>query len=249
MARHKFNLDTQEQHNNSMLIYGVNAVGKTFLLCDFLKEESKHGPVRFINIVGEDGAGTGKGLGLGDIGEDIDLLASFEEALAEYTKAGVVAIAVDGFHFLNAQVRTKQFGSDRYPNSPDEWGALHMAMENLTRRYKRSAKWTMVSCPADRSGDAVLATVTGDTKKAYVTPDLPGKEARISAGWFDFVGYMDLSPTGPGKLKRTIQFNPDGRVTVRQRLPYDKQIKEPVVLPEGPGGWKLIKDKIEGAWK
>lgn len=205
-----------------------------------MKEESANGPVRFINVAGEDGALTGKGMGLGDIAETIDSYKDMEVALDEYRQAKVWAIGIDSLAPLNAWTRVHAFKSDRMPTGADEWTELHRLMNNIMLKIKRSANMVMCTCPSDRSVDQV-------TQKTYITPDLPGKEARSSAGWFDFVGYISAEPTRPGELKRTFLMTPNGLVTVRQRLP--KQIMKEIELPNGPGGWKLIKQQIEAAWR
>jgi len=69
------------------MVHGGRGAGKTHLMGDFLKTESKNGLVRFINVVGEDGGLTLRGMGLGDVGEDIDSLKDFNDALTEYTNA------------------------------------------------------------------------------------------------------------------------------------------------------------------
>lgn len=240
MAREKFNLDEQKLDKYNVLIHGINASGKTFLLCDFLKEESKTGVARFINIAGEDGALTGKGMGLGNIGETIDSYKDLNDALDEYQRDNVYALGIDSLAPLNSWIRVHLFKSDRLPNGADEWNELHRLMNNVMYKLKRTASRVMCTCPSDRSGDQV-------TQKTYITPDLPGKEARSSAGWFDFVGYLSAEPTGPGKVKRTLLMTPNGQTTVRQRLP--RQIASEIILPDGLGGWKTIKDKIEEGWK
>lgn len=240
MARTKFNLDAQELNEFSILIHGINASGKTHLLGDFLREEGQYGSVQFINVAGEDGALTIKGMGLGDHAETIDSYKDFEAAIDEYRQAKTHAIGVDSLTPLNKWLRVHLFKSDRFPNGAEEWSELHRLMDNLMYKLKRSAKLIMCTCPSDRSGDQV-------TQKTYITPDLPGKEARSSAGWFDFVGYISAEPLNATTVKRTLLMTPNGDTTVRQRLP--KQITDRIVLPTGPGGWHTIKQAIEAGWK
>lgn len=235
--REKFNLDVADLSRTSILIHGINAAGKTYLVGDFLSHESKDGPVRFINMVGEDGAMACASFGLGEVGENIDSYDSLEQAFEEYQKEKVRAIGMDSLSWLNSAVRVKAFGSNRMPRNPDEWTELHRLMGNIIQKGRRSAMYFMATCPSDRSVDQV-------TQKTYITPDLPGKEARSSAGWFDFVGYLKAENIRPGTVTRTFIIAPNELITVRQRLPH--QITEDIKLPDGPGGWKVIKDKIEG---
>ena len=238
--RAKFDLDTQELKGYSTLAHGINASGKTHLAGDFLKTEQANGIVRYINVSGEDGALTLKGMGLGGVAETVESYKDMEDALNEYKAANVWAIAIDSLTPLNGWVRVKTFGSDRMPNGADEWTELHRWMNNIIMLAKRSCKMLFCTCPSDRSTDQV-------TQKVYVTPDLPGKEARSSAGWFDYVGYVSCEATQPGKVKRVFDMSPTPGLTVRQRLP--KQILAPITLPDGPGGWAAIKAAIEEGWR
>lgn len=237
MAREKFNLDTQELDGYNILIHGINASGKTHLCGDFLLSEKANGAVKYVNVRGEDGALTLKGMGLADVAEHIDSYDSMEECLDDSRKTKVHALAIDSLAPLNSWARVKLFRTDRMPSNSDEWTELHRLMHNIMLKAKKSAKYVMCTCSSDRSVDQV-------TQKTYVTPDLPGKEARSSAGWFDFVGYLSAEATGPKVIKRTLLMAPNALITVRQRLP--KQIMGELMLVEGTGSWNVIKAAIEG---
>lgn len=240
--RHKFNLDTQELDGYTILVHGGRGSGKTYLAGDFLKTESKVGPVRFINVVGEDGSLTLRGMGLGDVGEDIDTLKDFLDALKEYQTLKIHAIAVDSIHALSRWIMQKVTGSDRLPEiktGTNEWGDFHQQSYNTYMSLRRAAKMIMCTCPSDKSVEQLSG-------KTFVTPDLPGRQAAGSAGWFDFVGYLEASnsPTG---VTRTFNMTPNNTIIVRQRLP--KQIADAIKLPPGPGGWLAIRTEIEKGWK
>ena len=241
--RKRFNLDQSELHGYTMLVHGGRASGKTHLAGDFLRTEAARGPVRFINVEGEDGYLTLRGMGLGEAGETVESYQDFYDAITEYAKAGTHALAVDSLHALSRWVMRKVTGSDRLPEikrESNEWGELHHLMHNLMMMLRRSARYVMCTCPSDRSVEQL-------SQKTYITPDLPGREAAGSAGWFDFVGYLEAVPMGPGRIQRTLSMTPNANIIVRQRLP--KQITAPIVLPEGNGGWKIISDTIEKSWK
>ena len=87
--RKKFNLDASELDGYSIMVHGGRGSGKTYLAGDFLKTEMAHGPVRYVNIVGEDGELTLRGMGIGENGEHIDSLDDFNAAMAEYEKMKV----------------------------------------------------------------------------------------------------------------------------------------------------------------
>jgi len=241
--RKKFNLDTQELKGYSILVHGGRGAGKTHLMGDFLKVESVNGPVRFINVVGEDGGLTLKGMGLGDVGEDIDSLKDFTDALLDYEKAKVYAIGVDSIHALSKWIMRKVTGSERLPEikagGGNEWGDYHQTSYNTMMALRRAAKMIMCTCPSDKSVEQLSG-------KTFVTPDLPGRQAAGSAGWFDFVGYLEATNTASG-VTRSFNMVPNNTIIVRQRLP--KQITVAIPLPNGLGGWAAIKGAIDASWK
>ena len=242
MARRKFNLDKAELEGYTLLVHGGRASGKTYLVGDFLRTESKSGEVRFLNIVGEDGNLTLRGMGLGDVGEHIESHQDFLDALKEYQEKKVHALGVDSIHALSKWIMKKVTGSDRLPEirkESNEWGDLHHISYNTYMALRRAAKYIMCTCPSDKSVEQLSG-------KTYITPDLPGRQAAGSAGWFDFVGYIEATALTDG-VQRTFNMTPNNTIIVRQRLP--KQITESIKLPVGAGGWQLIKDAIERGWK
>ena len=240
--RKKFNLDTQELDGYSIMVHGGRGAGKTHLMGDFLKTEAKLGPVRYINVVGEDGGLTLRGMGLGEVGEDIDSFKDFNDALIEYAATKVHAIGVDSIHALSRWIMRKVTGSDRLPEikqGTNEWGEFHQHSYNTYMTLRRAAKMIMCTCPSDKSVEQLSG-------KTFVTPDLPGRQAAGSAGWFDFVGYLEATNTTSG-VARTFNMTPNNTIIVRQRLP--KQITSAITLPNGHGGWVAIKAAIEAGWK
>lgn len=240
--RKRFNLDTAELDGYTLLVHGGRASGKTYLVGDFLKTESAFGSVRFLNIVGEDGNLTLRGMGLGDIGEHIESHADFMEALKEFEAKKVHALGVDSIHALSRWIMRKVVGSDRLPEirkESNEWGDLHHTSYNTFMAVRRAAKIIMCTCPSDKSVEQLSG-------KTFITPDLPGRQAAGSAGWFDFVGYLEATNTANG-VTRTFNMVPNNTIIVRQRLP--KQITQSINLPQGLGGWQIIKNSIEQGWK
>lgn len=238
--REKFSLDlkTDELEKTIMLVHGGYAAGKTHLLADFLKHYSAQGPVRFINIVGEDGYLSAQTFGLGLVGETVDTYDSLIQALADAKKDKCVAVAVDSMKQASKIAMSHIVGSDRLPSvggNTNEWGAVHHAMELLTNKMRQSAPFVLAVCPSDKSVNQLDG-------KTYVTPDLPGREAAGSAGWFDFVGFLSADVQGPNKVVRKVKFAPNNTVLTRQRLP--RPIIADIELPEGEGGWKKILGEI-----
>lgn len=240
--RHKFNLDKAELDGYTILVHGGRAAGKTHLVGDFLRTESKIGTVRFLNIVGEDGNLTLRGMGLGDVGEHIESYQDFQDALKEYQALKLHALGVDSIHALSKWIMKKVTGSDRLPEirkESNEWGELHHLSYNTYTALRRSARMVMCTCPSDKSVEQLSG-------KTFVTPDLPGRQAAGSAGWFDFVGYLEATAI-PGGVQRTFLMTPNSTVIVRQRLP--RQITEAIKLPDGYGAWQTIKTAIEKGWQ
>ena len=240
--RAKFDLDKAELDGYTIHVHGGYGVGKTYLEGDFLKHESKVGEVRFINIAGEDGSLTMRGMGLGNVGETVDNYADFMEALKEFTAKKLQALAIDSSNALAVVLMRKVVGSDRLPEikqGSNEWGEFHHLSRNTYTAIRRAARFVMVTCPSDKSTDQLSG-------KLSITPDLPGRQAAGSAGWFDFQGLLEVTHTASGPV-RTFNLVPNNNAVVRQRLP--KAITELIKLPNGPGGWECIKKSIEAGWK
>ena len=173
MARKAFDLDIQTLDSFTVLVHGINASGKTHFLGDFLKHEMANGSVKYVNVRGEDGMLTLKGMGLGAVGETIESFDDYDSILTELLRKPLHALAVDSLEPLNRWVRAKLFGNDRTPNNPDEWQQLHRTMANLMTKQRGAAKYVVCACVSDKSTDQVTGAIT-------ITPDLPGREARIS---------------------------------------------------------------------
>ena len=236
MARKKFNLDSQALDGFTMMVHGGRAAGKTHLMGDFLAHEKAKGHIRFINVLGEDGTLTISGMGLGAIAETVESYEDFLAACKEYQDSGVHAVALDSLSVLGRWVCKKVLGgADRAPRiskEGNEWGDFHREMDIAMLRLRQAARYVLCACPSDKSADQL----TGIT---YISPDLPGRQAVGSAGWFDFVGFLKADVVGPKKIERKLVIAPNSTIVVRQRLP--KQIVEDIVLPDGPGGWAKIK--------
>lgn len=220
-----------------ILFHGQYGHGKTDLLGDALRTEKEFGEVLFVNVKGEDGYMTVSNMGLGDSGVEMESYKEFDE-LTDYLIAHPLrAMAVDSLKpIVQKAVYGKVLGDGVVPSKSEHWTQIHFAMESLCTRLRRCAKYVLCACPSDKSVNAI----DGQT---YITPDLPGRQAVGSAGWFDMVGFIKAETTGPKTVNRTVLFAPSPTVVTRQRLP--KQIIEPIKLPQGPGGWKAIKAEIE----
>lgn len=235
--RTKFDLDLVKADRLTVLIHGGYAVGKTHLIGDMLKHEKQAGAVAFVNVAGEDGH-LSVPLGLGAIGETVESVADFEEMLAEYGKAPRHAIGIDSMKALVRLVMLKACGG-RMPEKTD-YMQIHWIMENLVTSLRRVASLVLAVCPSDKSVDSQI------TGRTMITPDLPGREAHGSAGWFDAVGYMTADVQGPNKVARKVSFTPNSQYVTRQRF---RRLVPDVTLPEGEGGWARIYGAVQEALK
>src|SRR5262249_16204463 len=121
------------------------------------------------------------------------------------------ALGVDSMKALCRVVTKKVVKGDR-PAVKDDFGSIHWEMERLTASLRSVAPIVVCACPSDKS----VNQLDGRT---YITPDLPGREAAGSAGWFDFVGYISADTMGPSRVTRKVTFSPSTLVITRQRLP------------------------------
>jgi hypothetical protein len=240
MARKQFNFDSLLLDGFTTLIHGARAAGKTHFLGDYLATEAKNGPVRFINMLGEDGQLSAQSFGLGNIGETHETYDDYLNFCKEYAGRKLHAVALDSVSVLGRWAMRKVVGSDRLPtiakSGPNEWGEFHREMDNAMVLLRSTAKYVVAVCPSDRSVDAL-------TTRTYISPDLPGRQAVGSAGWFDFVAYLTADVTGPGQVRRQLIVAPNSQIVVRQRL--SNQIVEDITLPTGPGGWTKLRGLIE----
>ena len=237
--RHKLNLDLRSVDRIAMLIHSAYGAGKTYLVGDMLKAELERtkGPVLFVNVKGEDGTLSLADMGLGDVGETVETLTDWKELVADAHKRGLKAIGVDSMKALVRLVMRDKIGVDRPPEKT-EYGIIHWVMENLATELRTLASVVLCVCPSDKS----VNQLDGRT---YITPDLPGREAAGSAGWFDFVGYLKADTLSPKEVTRAITFAPNASIITRQRLP--KPITHDISIPTGKGGWAAIRGAIEKA--
>lgn len=240
--RQKFNLDIASLDRFTMLLHGNFGCGKTHLLGDMLKEEMVNGPVRFLNVAGEDGYLSVANLGLGEVGETVETLADFKEALAEYKKLGLAALAIDGGKAFGRMI-IKAICGDKLPSvgrGSDDWQRIHMEFEALIASLRNIAPIVVMASSSDRSMDQVSGELS-------LTPDFPGRQAAGSGGQFDFVFLLKAQAVTPTKVKRTLQMQPVANTVIRARLP--RPLPSEIELPEGPGGWKKLKNEMQKALK
>mgnify|MGYP001605837114 CR=1 FL=1 len=236
----RVNLDNTTLEHFRILVHSVRAGGKTHLAGDFLNYEKQFGDVAFLSIEGE-GLMTIKGIGLGNVGYVIETLKDLKELTAEFAKKPLQAIALDSLQVLERIIKLHVVGTlDKSPSSTKEtnqWVDLQREFENILLGLGRSAKFIMCTCPSAINAD----NITNNPR--LISPDLTGQRALGCAGYFEYVGYIKTMQTGKGVSKRSIQFASDGVTLVRQQTP--NEIIEDIQLPQGAGGWLVIKQRIE----
>ncbi len=236
--RERFNLDLKVLDRFTTLIHGNFGCGKTHFLGDALRYESAKGPVRYLNIRGEDGSLSIANLGLGDVGESVDTLEDYLEALKEYKTLNLRALAVDGGKHLGKLI-IKAVCGERLPSvgrGSDDWQQIHAKFDNAIGLLKWVAPVIIMASSSDRSMDQVSGEMS-------LTPDLPGRQAAGIAGMFDFVFIIKAISTSPTTVKRVIETVPVANTIIRQRLP--RPLPPQIDIPENGGGWKKLVDAIQ----
>lgn len=236
--RERFNLDVATLDRFTMLIHGNYGVGKTNFLGDMLKTERANGPVRFINIRGEDGMLSLAKVGLGEAGEHVDTLKDFKDALADYAKEGLAALAIDGGKSFG-RLCIKSVCGDRLPSvgkGSDDWQKIHLEFEGVIASFRAIAPIVVMASSSDRSMDQVSGELS-------LTPDFPGRQAAGCGGQFDFVFVMKSIPTGPNRVKRSLLTSPVTNTIIRSRLP--RALPTEIELPEGPGSWAKLRAEMQ----
>ena len=249
--RQRFNLNVADLKRPSVLIQGIPNSGKTHLAGDMLRTEQEFGPVRFINIKGEDGWQSIAHMGLGDIGITVDAATDVRELAGEFVRDKVHAAVLDGARLLYGLLLVAMVQSDpkcatevRLPDarfdgekSKGYWSQARFQMEQTITLLKTSVNVLMATTVSAQD----VHEITG---LKQIAPDIYGKMGSGLIGLFDFSGYIKAEVIGPGRSQRTVSFEVRNDVQTRQRLAFP--LKDPIVLPEGFGGWQKIKTALAG---
>ena len=239
-----FNLNLSTLERFSVLLQGIPNSGKTFMGGDMLKYEGQYGPTCFINVKGEDGWASIAGMELGNIGYTVENEAQVAEMAAEMIRNKIHAAVLDGARPLFNSIIIGILQADkpdqrRLPDSKLDgdrsksyWSQARFRMEENIKLLKSACKIFMASSVSAQD----VHEITGEKQ---IAPDIYGKTGSGLVGLFDFAGYMTWSLQGPGRVRREVSFQTRSDVQTRQRLA--SEIKENIVLPDGPGGWALVK--------
>ena len=229
---------------DSILVHGVNGVGKTSLLASFIAHESQYGPCAYIYVAGEPALTSIANYDLPDV--TIIEVTRVEDFLeVEKTLKPQHAIAFDSLAALNELADTKETGGDRAPGAvvkgggkdgQQEWGAIKFHVTSNVERLKKLCTIFMAACPSDRNDDTVTKV------KDFITPALVGKLASRITGRFSFVGYMEAIGLTPTNITRQVSFHfrADALTRANVKNPFTK----PITIPKGVEGWATVKDAL-----
>ena len=240
--RRPYNLDLPSLDRIALLIHGGYGQGKTHLVGDMLRTERANGPVRYLNIAGEDGSASIAAMGLGEIGVTVDTYEDLRAEIAEMGKQNLRALGVDTLHHIARLCMVYVTGGERLPRiakDSNEWGELNQMLRATVLTLKTVAPVLMVACPSDKSMDQL-------TGKVLWTPDVPGRNAVGCSGWFDFVFVMKSDVIGYNMTKRTLLTGPINDVVIRTRTP--KPLPTEIEIPENGGGWAKLYATIQKAF-
>jgi len=142
---------------------------------------------------------------------------------------------------FNAAI-TEVVGDQRLPDAKLDgerakalWGQSSFKMEQLIRLFRSAADIIVATVPS--------AKTTLDGGGVAIAPDLYGRMAQACIGCFDFAGYLTARMIEAGKVERKVSFAPRADVLNRQRLVHP--VMTDIVIPEGGGGWKAIKEAFQ----
>lgn len=266
MALKPISFGAKEMPGGSILIHGINNTGKTVLLAAALKYFSQFGKVTYASLNEEQGHSSAAGMGLEkeDLGYqciyEIDTLDDYIEWLAEVEKNGYVATGTDSLWALYRLIQKKKTGGLRPPKAgksdDNEWPWIHNEAHNVMTRWRKSAKWNLMTAPSDTGQNMLKDVEAGVTnsKDIMVCPDLNGKYATGCVHWFNLVGYLmcDIVKQGVNvKPVRTLSFLPSKNYLTRQRMPYGGLITDMIKIPEGnpQAGWEEVMKKANEAYE
>lgn len=242
MSRTRYNLNLATIDKFTLLIHGGYGAGKTHFGGDMLHTEQALGKVCYINIAGEDGSASLAAMGLGDIGESVDTYKDLSDLRNELRLKPIRALVLDSAIAASRLMARYVTGSDRplkITRELNEYGPYNWEMWNFFTSLKGCADIAMVLCPSDKSVDQL-------TGRTLWTPDLSGRNAVGSAGWFDFV-FILTAEALPNRVKRVLktEIQPDAVIRLRAPRPLPKEVE----IPDGGGGWAKVKAAIQSAFK
>lgn len=223
----------------TLLIHGLNNVGKTHLLGSILAHEKQYGEVVYINTQGEPFA-TLTAYDLTDV--KMVEVGSVDEIPTLVKDIGHVhCIVLDSLQGIGEQGNTKVTGGKYIVGAKEDhgrdWAKLKYEGFTVLRLLKGSCDFLVASCPSAQHENQITHVVR-------VVPDMPGLSEKL-VGKFNFVGYMTATPLNATVTKRMIEFQTRTDVVTRWNAP--KGILKGIEVQSGLDCWEPIKQTIIGA--
>lgn len=226
----------------SVLIHGLNNIGKSHLLGSILSYERQFGPCLHVSMLGEPSttllAFDLEGVKLVEAETCDDVVT-----LANSLKERLHCITFDSIQRFNELADQKVTGGSYKVGAKEDhgrdWAKLkYETFKGITALQKKCELFIAV-CPSNLHENSI-------TKQNRVVPDVSGAGEKI-VGRFNFCGYLEAVPLSPTKTKRQISFHQRTDTVTRWNAP--KPITAAIDVPDGVHCWAPIRARIDEALK
>jgi len=230
----------------NVCLYGHLTSGKTHMMADAAKHylaEDKN--VLYVVTPGEDPHTTLVRFGLGDIICTVANINEYE-TLMKAARGKIDVVILDSIKGVQRMVLDKLVGPNKYPKvtkTENDWPQCHDAFIASMNLWKDVAPISLSIVPADRSTDRFDSPDAA--KPNLICCDLAGKMAADIRSIMSYMGYIESDLDEATKqFNRTISFVPSRRILTLARG-LVRQMVEPIVLPDGMGGWAKVLEAFE----
>ena len=226
--------------------YGHLTSGKTHMMADAAKYYMEQGlRVLYVVTPGEDPHTTLMRFGLGEIICTVEKIEEYE-TLMNRAKGNIDVVILDSIKGVQRMVLDKLVGKNKYPKvtkTDNDWPQVHDAFIAAMGLWKDVCDISLSIVPADRSTDRFDSPDA--TKPNLICCDLAGKMAADIRSIMSYMAYIESELDEEEKVfHRTISFVPSRRILTLARG-LIRQMVEPIVLPDGEGGWATMLAAIE----
>jgi hypothetical protein len=221
----------------SLLIHGLNNVGKTHILASLLAHEKQYGQVMYVNMRGEPHATI---FAHDMAGVELVELEKLEE-VSDLAKSidHVHAIALDSIQRLGELAGVKVTGGSYIIGAKEDHGKDWNKLKGETFRaiaaLQQRCELFVAVCPSNLHEHAI-------THELRVVPDVPGIGEKL-VGRFNFVGYLTARTITESVTTRLLDFQP--RLDAVTRWNAKGPVPKPLTVKQGLGGWLPIKLLLE----
>lgn len=221
----------------TLLLHALNNVGKTHIIGSMLEHEQQYGKCLYACMAGEPN-GTLAAYDLGEVE-----LVEFEtvDELTKFTKDNAVgwhAVGLDSLQRLGELAGNKVTGGAYIVGAKEDhgrdWAKLKFETFKALMLLVQKCDLLVAVCPSRQHENQI-------TKAVRVVPDVSGISETI-IGRFNFGGYLEATPLGPGNVSRTVSFHTRLDAVTRWNAP--NEIRKPVTIPSGTDCWQAIRTAI-----